>query len=54
VFVADSQQAAQDANGESMGNLHENLSELGLTLDQVPFVLQYNKRDIRTSCRSTA
>jgi len=47
VFVADSQQAAQDANGESMGNLHENLSELGLTLDQVPFVLQYNKRDIR-------
>jgi len=47
VFVADSQQAAQDANVESMGNLHENLSELGLTLDQVPFVLQYNKRDIR-------
>jgi len=47
VFVADSQQAAQDANRESMGNLHENLSELGLTLDQVPFVLQYNKRDIR-------
>jgi mutual gliding-motility protein MglA len=47
VFVADSQLAAQDANVESMGNLHENLSELGLTLDQVPFVLQYNKRDIR-------
>ncbi len=47
VFVADSQQAAQDANVESMGNLHENLSELGLTLDQVPFVLPYNKRDIR-------
>jgi signal recognition particle receptor subunit beta len=47
VFVADSQQAAQDGNRESMGNLHENLSELGLTLDQVPFVLQYSKRDIR-------
>lgn len=47
VFVADSQVAALDANVESLGNLHENLAELGLKLDQVPFVLQYNKRDIR-------
>jgi signal recognition particle receptor subunit beta len=47
VFVADSQVAALDANVESLGNLHDNLAELGLRLDQVPFVLQYNKRDIR-------
>ncbi len=47
VFVADSQVAALDANVESLANLHENLAELGLKLDQVPFVLQYNKRDIR-------
>jgi signal recognition particle receptor subunit beta len=47
VFVADSQAAALDANVESLGNLHDNLAELGLKLDQVPFVLQYNKRDIR-------
>jgi hypothetical protein len=47
VFVADSQVAALDANVESLGNLHDNLAELGLKLDQVPFVLQYNKRDIR-------
>src|SRR5262245_33438305 len=47
VFVADSQLAAMDANVESLGNLHDNLAELGLKLDQVPFVLQYNKRDIR-------
>jgi signal recognition particle receptor subunit beta len=47
VFVADSQVAALDANVESLANLHENLAELGLKLEQVPFVLQYNKRDIR-------
>src|SRR5512134_3372788 len=47
VFVSDSQRAMLDANVESLKNLHDNLAELGLKLDQVPFVLQYNKRDIR-------
>jgi signal recognition particle receptor subunit beta len=47
VFVADSQLAALDANVESFRNLEENLAELNLNLDQVPFVFQYNKRDIR-------
>src|SRR5512136_2163045 len=46
VFVADSQQAAQDANVESRQNLENNLQELGMDLSQIPFVLQYNKRDI--------
>jgi signal recognition particle receptor subunit beta len=47
VFVADSQTAAVDTNLESLKNLHENLAELGLSLEQVPLVFQYNKRDIR-------
>src|SRR5258708_7725869 len=47
VFVADSQNAAMDTNLESLKNLHENLGELGLSMDQVPVVFQYNKRDIR-------
>jgi signal recognition particle receptor subunit beta len=47
VFVADSQQVALDANVESRQNLEANLTELGTSLDQIPFVLQYNKRDIR-------
>ncbi|HEU4365537.1 MAG TPA: GTPase domain-containing protein [Candidatus Krumholzibacteria bacterium] len=46
VFVADSQQARYDANIESLYNLHENLEEYKLKLDDVPFVLQYNKRDM--------
>jgi hypothetical protein len=47
VFVADSQKVALDANMESLANLKTNLSELGLTTEQVPVVFQYNKRDIR-------
>ena len=47
VFVADSQKVALDANMESLANLRTNLSELGLTTEQVPIVFQYNKRDIR-------
>jgi signal recognition particle receptor subunit beta len=47
VLVADSQTAAVDTNLESLKNLHENLAELGLSVDQVPLVFQYNKRDIR-------
>ena len=47
VFVADSQAAALDTNVESLNNLGVNLAELGLTVDQVPVVFQYNKRDLR-------
>jgi signal recognition particle receptor subunit beta len=47
VFVADSQAPAFDANVESMSNLQANLAELGMSLDQLPLVLQYNKRDLR-------
>ena len=47
VFVADSTVLRLDANVESMYNMHENLAEHGLDLSNVPFVLQYNKRDIQ-------
>jgi len=46
VFVADSQRAMTDSNLESLQNLEENLTELGLEEGRVPMVLQYNKRDL--------
>src|SRR6185436_13018450 len=46
VFVADSQKAVLDANAESLKNLRENLAEIGLNLDDIPLVLQLNKRDL--------
>jgi len=46
VFVADSQQSRYDANIESLYNLHENLAEYNLNLDEIPFAIQYNKRDL--------
>jgi signal recognition particle receptor subunit beta len=47
VFVADSQRPMLNANLESFQNLEENLAEIGLTVDDVPLVLQYNKRDLK-------
>jgi len=46
VFVADSQEARMDANTESLSNLEDNLSENGFELKTVPYVLQFNKRDL--------
>jgi signal recognition particle receptor subunit beta len=46
VFVADSQEARMDANVESLRNLEENLRENGFELKAVPYVLQFNKRDL--------
>lgn len=46
VFVADSQKAMLDANVESLKNLRENLAEIGTNLDEIPLVLQFNKRDL--------
>ncbi len=47
VFVADSQRPMREANIESFQNLRENLAELGLSVDELPVVLQYNKRDLK-------
>jgi hypothetical protein len=46
VFVADSQNSRYDANIESLYNLHENLEEYNLKIEDIPFVIQYNKRDM--------
>src|SRR5437879_12802745 len=46
VFVADSQRPMLDPNRESLKNLRENLLEIGLRLDEIPKVFQYNKRDL--------
>lgn len=48
VFVADSQIERMEANIESIENLRVNLAEQGYDLNKVPFVIQYNKRDLPT------
>jgi signal recognition particle receptor subunit beta len=45
VFVADSSRSKLNENLESLRNLEENLNEHDLTLDTIPWVIQYNKRD---------
>jgi hypothetical protein len=46
VFVADSQIARADANEESLENLKEHLAEYDLDVQSIPYVVQYNKRDL--------
>jgi mutual gliding-motility protein MglA len=46
VFVADSQMERVEANIESLDNLRINLQEQGYNLDKIPYVVQYNKRDL--------
>ena len=50
VFVADSQRPMLPSNVESLANLGTNLAELGIVMDTVPLVLQYNKRDLKDVC----
>jgi signal recognition particle receptor subunit beta len=46
VFVADSQIERMEANLEAMQNLYDNMLEYGYDLTGMPFVMQYNKRDL--------
>ncbi len=46
VFVADSQIERMEANIESMQNLYDNMAQHGYNLTNIPFVVQYNKRDL--------
>jgi hypothetical protein len=46
VFVADSQIERMEANLESVDNLKINLREQGYELDKIPYVVQFNKRDL--------
>lgn len=45
-FVADSQRNQQDNNAIAFGNLEENLEKVGLEIDTLPLVVQFNKRDM--------
>jgi len=46
VFVADSQVSKLQLNKESFQNLKDNLHDMNLTLDQIPYLITFNKRDL--------
>lgn len=46
VFVADSQFDRLEANLETLNDLENNLRQDGLKMDEFPWVIQYNKRDL--------
>jgi signal recognition particle receptor subunit beta len=46
VFVADSEVGKMEENKESLANLRANLAEYKVNLDDLPWVIQYNKRDL--------
>ncbi len=47
VFVADSLRSQGVANFESFKNLEDNARRVGLDFEQLPLVIQYNKRDLQ-------
>ena len=49
VFVADSQPSQMTVNFESFDNLEKNLAMVGLSIERVPLVVQFNKRDLADS-----
>lgn len=49
VFVADSQPERMEANLESVTLLKKNLETQGFDLNRLPFVFQYNKRDLASA-----
>ncbi|TGU74365.1 GTPase [Geomonas terrae] len=46
VFVADSNRDEAGSNAVSFDNLERNLSLVGLDIDSIPLVIQFNKRDL--------
>ena len=46
VFVADSHATQMSVNFESFDNLEKNLAMVGLAIEQLPLVVQFNKRDL--------
>ncbi len=46
-FIADSQSAEAANNAGSFENLEQNISFVGLDIDRLPLVVQFNKRDLR-------
>jgi signal recognition particle receptor subunit beta len=48
IFVADSQWEKMEENVESFKNLEDNLAKQNISIDEIPYVLQYNKRDLES------
>ncbi|RJR14732.1 MAG: GTPase [Nitrospiraceae bacterium] len=46
-FIADSQLSEETNNSESFGNLENNLEFVGLDIESIPLVIQFNKRDLK-------
>ena len=46
-FIADSQLPERENNSESFGNLEKNLGMVGVDIEKVPLVIQFNKRDLK-------
>lgn len=46
-FIADSQVSEAANNSESFENLEKNISYVGLNLEKIPIVIQFNKRDLK-------
>lgn len=46
IFVADSQREMKEQNIESFENMRENLFSNNINPDEIPIILQYNKRDL--------
>ncbi|VAX14745.1 gliding motility protein MglA [hydrothermal vent metagenome] len=49
IFVADSQEEKLEENLESLQDLADNLKEYGIKVTEIPFVIQWNKRDLPTA-----
>jgi hypothetical protein len=47
IFVADSLKERQEANDQSLYELEEHLGTMNKTIYALPFVFQYNKRDLK-------
>ena len=46
IFVADSQAERMEENLQALRNLEKNLEQQGYDINEVPLVIQYNKRDL--------
>ena len=46
-FIADSQVSETRNNSESFENLEKNLAYVGIDIEKIPIVIQFNKRDLK-------
>lgn len=45
-FIADSRRSEMQNNAESLDNLEKNLAFVGIDIEKIPLVIQFNKRDL--------